>query len=169
MESTMYSTVRLNEEEWAKHIELEKSRKIRGYREPSGFEWTYDGKQWGPVLPGETISVPHVAAEHGVRESAVFPRMQDDYGKELMANDKRGNRYAMLEIVKTWHPGDPGAIEDNKAVTKEVPYRCFACAKNVEFDTKEELGLHLYTDHGIGSIKVKGKTVSLAPQEQDAA
>lgn len=168
MES-MYSTVRLNEEEWAKHIELEKSRKIRGWKEPDGFEWTYNGQQWGPVLPGETISVPHVAAEHGVKESAVFPRMQDEYGNELMANDKRGSRHAMLEIVKTWHPGDPAKLEDAKAATKEAAYRCPFCTKSIEFDDKKALALHLHEEHDLGEVKIKGKAVSLAPKEQDAA
>ena len=162
----MYSTVTLDAEEWQKHVELERSRKIKGWREPQGFEWTYGGQQYGPVMPGEKISVPAVAAEHGVRESAVFPRLQDERGNELMALDHRGSRFPLLEVVETWHPGDPAKL--GKIEIREEEYKCAFCRDT--FADKASFAQHLNQDHGVGSVKVEGQRVSLkAPQEQDAA
>jgi hypothetical protein len=63
------------------------------------FEWTFDGKIFGPLLPGEAKSFPDEIANHGIIRSAVRDDMGNaiDYTVKTLGEAKQDPRFQ--EIV----------------------------------------------------------------------
>ncbi len=140
----VYAKVSLDEKLWKDHIDFMRNMQVPSWKEPPGFEWQYDGQQYGPIQPGETIVVPLEVAEHGLKRSAIPMRVKDEYGKPTMALDQMSGRHPMLVIASRFMAQDPSQEEEMPAAPLPV---CPICQE--EQADQDVFRAHLASKHKI--------------------
>ncbi|KKM70282.1 hypothetical protein LCGC14_1442300 [marine sediment metagenome] len=138
----VYAKVSLDEKLWKDHIDFMRNMEVPSWKEPAGFEWQYDGQQYGPLCPGETIVVPLEVAEHGLKASAIFMRKKDQYGKPTMDLDPMSGRHPMLVVQSRFMAHDPRQEEEMPAAPLAV---CPLCQE--EQADQEAFRAHLASKH----------------------
>jgi hypothetical protein len=129
----MFSEVCLDVDLWEEHLEntrdIIQRRRLKKQVIPRAFEWQYGGTTYS-VAPGETVTVPYEAADHGVRASRIFQREKNpETGEESLKTDKDSEMMPMLDVVRTFNATDPSMAP--APVPESRLQKCPWCRKDV--------------------------------------
>lgn len=160
----LFAEVYLDPEAWADHVKAQAALKVRRWKEPTAFEWSYDGITYR-VEPGKSEIVPAAAADHGVKSSRIFGFEKDDYGKETAKLDHDMTQVPMLEVRRRVAGTDP-SLGDQSLQEAPPPADpiCPYCVGEVRVKAGE-LRSHLEGVHHLGPVKSKAEGAMVAAQQ----
>ena len=92
-------------------------------RSDKPYEWTYDGKIWGPVQTGEVLTVPDDVGAHGVNRSAYLDEIGQPTGE-----------YRLVPV---------SMMAGNKKFEEEAKYPCSICGPEKGIFNRAELETHM--------------------------
>ena len=162
----VFALVTIDQELWDGWIAFQKNQQVRRWKEPKVYEWLYNGRPYS-CEPGQTVQIPLLAAQHGVKTSGVFRLNTDDAGKQLMSLDHRGGQEPLVVIQKTMTAAEPG-MEMKPLPVSEVILCPFGC-KKLTFDDQDGLKQHLTEKHQIVATQSKAQQAMAEATSRPAA
>lgn len=107
-QSERFAVIEVVEETFREHVKFCESLKADGYEAPVGVVFQYDGQCYGPLEPGQRMTLPLTIAAHGIKATMGWTQKDGPDGQPR--RNFRAKAKPMLRIVEELDPNKLGEM-----------------------------------------------------------